>query len=75
MDWSIVFPRFKELLDPGGYVVIVEGDRPVNPPWSEAELALIRRYSTIRDYKKLNLVQELVNLNYFLPIGHSRTSL
>ena len=74
MDWSIVFPRFNELLDPGGYVVIVEGDRPVNPPWAEAELALIRRYSTIRDYKKLNLVQELVNLNYFLPIGDRRTS-
>ena len=74
MDWSIVFPRFKELLDPGGYVVIVEGGRPVNPPWAEAELALIRRFSTIRDYKKINLVQELVNLNYFLPIGDRRTS-
>ena len=73
MDWSIVFPRFRELLNPGGYVVIIEGDRPFNSPWGEAERALIRRYSTNRHYQQIDLIRELVHRNHLLPVGDRRT--
>lgn len=73
MDWNIVFPRFKELLNPDGYVAIVEGDRPFNSPWGEAERALIRQYSTNRHYEQTDLIEELVNRNHLLLVGDRRT--
>lgn len=73
MDWGIVFPRFKELLNPDGYVAIVEGDRPFNPPWGVAERELIRRYSTNRHYQQIDLIKELVDRNHLLLAGDRRT--
>ena len=48
MNWDVVFRRFKEILTPDGYIAIIEGDRPFDSPWIEAERELIRRYSTNR---------------------------
>ena len=73
MDWSVVFPRFHEILAPDGNVAIVEGDRPFNAPWGEAERKLIRQYSTNRHYVQIDLIKELVNRNHLLPAGDRRT--
>ena len=73
MDWGVVFPKFHEILVPDGYVAIVEGDRPFNAPWGEAELELIRQYSTNRHYQQIDLIHELVNRNHLLPVGDQRT--
>ena len=73
MDWSIVFPRFKELLYPDGNVAIVEGDRPFNSPWGVAERELIGRYSTNRHYQQIDLIKVLVDRNHLLLAGDRRT--
>ena len=73
MDWSVVFPRFNEVLTPDGYVAIVEGDRPKDSPWGEAERELIRRYSTNRHFRQINLIKELVDRDHLLQVGDKRT--
>ncbi|MDE2845838.1 MAG: class I SAM-dependent methyltransferase [Gemmatimonadota bacterium] len=73
MDWTVVFTRFREILTPVGYVAIVEGDRPFNAPWGEAERELIRQYSTNRHYQQIDLIKELVDRNHLLLAGDRRT--
>ena len=73
MEWSEVFPRFRQALPDGGYVVIVEGDRPVEPPWRDAELVLIREFSTNPHYEDVDLIQELEQRGHLLPLGDKQT--
>ena len=74
MEWRVVFPRFVEVLTEDGYVVIIAGDRPVESPWHDAELALIRKYSTNQHYKDIDLIGELANRGHLLPIGNKQTT-
>ena len=74
MEWSVVFPRFAEILTTGGHLVIIDGDRPVESAWHEAELSLIRKYSTNRHYEKVDLIRELEDRNHFQPIGDRWTT-
>ena len=69
MEWSIVFPKFAEVLTTGGYLVIIDGDRPVESLWRDAELSLIRKYSTNRHYEQIDLIQGLVDRGHFELIG------
>ncbi len=73
MEWRVVFPRFKEVLTADGYVVIIDGDRPIESPWRDAELPIIRKYATNPHYEEIDLIQELANRGHFLPIGDQRT--
>ena len=73
MDWSVVFPKFHEILMPDGYLAIVEGDRPFDSPWGDAERELIRQYSTNRHYKQIDLIKVLVDREHLLPVGDMRT--
>lgn len=73
MDWSVVFSRFHEILTPDGCVAIVEGDRPFNAPWGEAERELIRQYSTNRHFKQIDLIKELVNRGHMRLDGDRTT--
>ena len=74
MEWSVVFPKFKEVLTTDGYLVIIDGDRPIVSPWHDAELSLIRKYSTNRHYERIDLIQELVNRGHLYLIGDKRTT-
>ena len=73
MEWGEVFPRFRKAMPYGGYVVIVEGDRPVEPPWRGAELVLIREFSTNPHYEEIDLIQELEERGHLLPLGDKLT--
>ncbi len=74
MEWGVVFPRFKEVLAEDGFVVIIDGDRPIgSTPWRDAELPLIRKYSTNRHYEEIDLIQELVDRGHFQPAGDRLT--
>ncbi len=73
MEWSKVFPRFRQALPDCGYVVIVDGDRPVEPPWRDAELVLIREFSTNPHYEDVDLIQELKQRGHLLPFGDKQT--
>ncbi len=74
MEWNIVFSRFKEVLTTDGYLVIIDGDRPIEVLWHDAELALIRKYSTNKHYKQIDLVQELTDRGHIHLIGDKRTA-
>ena len=73
MDWSVVFPKFSEILTSDGSIAVVEGDRPFNAPWGEAERELIRQYSTNRHFKQIDLIKELVNRGH-LRLNGDRTT-
>ena len=74
MEWSVVFPRFKEVLTTEGYLVIIDGDRPVGSPWQDAELSLIRKYSTNRHHEPIDLIQELVSRGHLDVFGDKLTT-
>ena len=73
MEWSVVFPRFKEVLTADGYLAIFDGDRPIASPWHDAELSLIRKYSTNKHYEEMDLIQELVDRGHLELIGDKWT--
>ena len=74
MAWEVVFPRFKEVLTTDGYLVIIDGDRPIESPWHDAELSLIRKYSTNRHHEAIDLIQELVDRGHLHLVGDKRTT-
>ena len=74
MAWEVVFPRFKEVLTTDGYLVIIDGDRPIESPWHDAELSLIRKYSTNRHHEAIDLIQELVDREHLHLVGDKRTA-
>lgn len=74
MEWSVVFPKFKEVLTIDGYLVIIDGDRPIGAPWHDVELSLIRKYSTSRHYEQIDLIQELVDRRHLYLIGDKLTT-
>ena len=74
MEWNVVFPRFKEVLTTDGYLVIIDGDRPVGAPWQDAELSLIHKYSTNRHHERIDLIQELVNRGHLDVVGDKLTT-
>lgn len=73
MEWRVVFPRFKEVLTSDGYLVIIDGDRPIGASWHDAELSLIHKYSTNRHHEQIDLIQELVNRGHLELVGDKRT--
>ncbi len=74
MEWNVVFPRFKDVLTTDGSLVIIDGDRPVGPPWHDAELSLIHKYSTNRHHERIDLIQELVDRGHLDLIGDRWTA-
>lgn len=72
MDWYSVLPRLGETLAPGARLALVE--RVEEPsPWSGDLLALIRRYSTNRDFQPYDTVEELTARGLFHLEGEALT--
>ena len=44
MDHEIIFPRLGRALAPGGWIAIVDGDAPTDPPWGEVWVAFLTRW-------------------------------
>lgn len=72
-DWSIAFPRFRELLTPSGYLVIIyRGAR--STPW-DAELRELRQHCSIRrNHLSANAVAELEARGYLQVVGRKETA-
>lgn len=71
MEWQVLLPRLHRLLVPGGVLALVE--RREAQPWDPAALQLIDRYSTNRDFRPYDLVDELVRRRLFTLLGETRT--
>ncbi len=72
MDWEVTLPRLASALAPGASLVIVERDAQLSP-WSEHLLKLITRYSTNRDFRPYDIVDELQQRGLFDLRGQAQT--
>ncbi|MGI8553245.1 MAG: class I SAM-dependent methyltransferase [Dehalococcoidia bacterium] len=71
--WEIVFPRFAEILTPNGVLAIVSRDWLGPPALHERLLPIIERYSTNRDYRPSDLIEELELRGLFEKLGERRS--
>lgn len=58
MDWDIVLPALAGWLRPGAHLAII-GEEAADPPWADALLRLIQRYSTHAEWEPFDLETEL----------------
>jgi ubiquinone/menaquinone biosynthesis C-methylase UbiE len=72
MEWDVVLPRLQSLLSRHGLLVILELQTPP-VPWSDGLVSLIQRFSTMRDYQKVDLVAELERRGLFEVQGRRQT--
>jgi ubiquinone/menaquinone biosynthesis C-methylase UbiE len=73
MAWDVVFPRFQKMLEPGGFLAIIE--MTFSPtPWDEALGKLLSRYSTNRDFQPYDLITELEQRGLFTKVGEKQTT-
>ncbi|HEY3068267.1 MAG TPA: class I SAM-dependent methyltransferase [Methylomirabilota bacterium] len=72
LDWDRVLPRIATSLEPSGYLILVE--RSLAPlPWDPDLHALIRTYSTNRDYVSYDTVAELEARRLIAVRGRAQT--
>lgn len=74
MDWQIVLPRFAEVLYPSGFVAIVERDWERVPELRERFIPLVQRYTTNRDFRPYDLIEELETRGLFGAAGTHTTA-
>ena len=73
MDWTIVLPRLRDVLAPGGYLALaMVNDETM--PWSAGLNRLIPQYSTNQDFEPYDLVEELQRRDLFHVVGRRRTA-
>jgi SAM-dependent methyltransferase len=73
MEWGVVMPRFVQSLAPGAYLAIVNL-KVDSTPWHEDLLQAIQRYSTNREFRPYDLVEELEMRHLFEKVGEKDTS-
>lgn len=73
MEWAVALPRLRDALAPGGFLALVGRDTP-GLPWAADLLALIRRYTTNREYQPYDLIAELELRGLFRKVGEHRTA-
>ncbi|MEZ4861472.1 MAG: class I SAM-dependent methyltransferase [Caldilineaceae bacterium] len=72
LDWNGVFPRFHEVLIPGGYVAIV-GYRTTPDPWTPLQ-DLIDQYRTDGGFQPYDLWGNLTAYGLFHKVGAAETA-
>jgi trans-aconitate methyltransferase len=70
MEWEEVMPLFRRILTPDGYLAVV-GRSALPVPWRDELLAIIQRFSTNREYRPYNLIEELERRHLFQKQGEA----
>ena len=73
LDWSVVFPKFADVLTSNGWLAIVGQYGFDAFPWQSELIELIRRYSTNQDFEPFDLVEGLIERNLFEAKGFRKT--
>ena len=73
LDWHRVLPHIAARLAPHGHLILVERTLAESVPWDRQLRALIREYSTNRDYVPYDLVSELETRGLIAVRGQART--
>jgi SAM-dependent methyltransferase len=74
MDWQCVLPAVRAALSPNGRLALILGRRLDTVPWWGALHPLIPLYSTNRDFKPYDLLEELARRHLFHPEGCTTTT-
>jgi len=69
MEWYRVLPKLQRHLGERGRLAIVDTRRLVGLPWSADLERLIARFSTNRDYRAYDLIDELTQRGLFAEQG------
>jgi SAM-dependent methyltransferase len=72
LDWDTVMPRFAHALAPGGVLAIVDRDWDGPPALRERLLAVFKRYSQVRTWQSVSLLDELEKRGLFELVGRRR---
>jgi SAM-dependent methyltransferase len=73
MDWDVVIPRFGNFLGTDGVLAIVD-QYQLPMPWESGKRDLCQRFSTNREWRPYNVVDELVARRLFKVIGEHETA-
>lgn len=73
LEWSVVMPRFRELLVQNGYLAIVTKHFSTLP-WASELGELIDQYSTNQEFEPYDLVDELSSRGLFSKQGEQKTA-
>ncbi|MCI0712877.1 MAG: class I SAM-dependent methyltransferase [Chloroflexi bacterium] len=73
LKWEIAFPRFAQMITSNGVIAILTR-HSAKTPWDEERMALIKNYSTMREYKPYSMSEELTKRGLFEQIGEQRTA-
>jgi SAM-dependent methyltransferase len=74
MEWDVVMPCIASSLAPGGLLAIVEQVEIEKPAWAAAISPILGRYSTNRDFRPYDVVQELRERNLFEIVGRFQSA-
>jgi SAM-dependent methyltransferase len=72
MDWEVLFARLARVRTPGGVLAIVERDWNGPLAVSERLGPVFARYSTVRDFRAMDVVTEIERRGLFTRIGERR---
>lgn len=72
MEWDVVLPRLRDALTPQGALAIVDC-HPLPEPWDGEMIAIIQRYTTNKEYQRLDLIHELESRELFIKQGERHT--
>ena len=72
MEWDAVLPRFREVLNPQGFLAIVNVETMATA-WNGDLIKIIRRFSTNPRYKPVDLITELEARGLFRRQGEKKT--
>ena len=73
LDWRRVLPRIESSLIDSGHLILVERALGARLPWEPDLRALIRTYSTNRDYVPYDTVTELESRGLVVVAGRAET--
>lgn len=73
MDWRAVLPKLADALAPNALFAML-ACRTLDPPWHADLLALIKRYSTMPNFRPIDAPAELTAYGVFEPRGRHTTA-
>jgi len=73
LDWEVAFPRFKSMLTERGVVAMV-GRADLPSAWDAELIKLVIQFSTVQNFERYDLVEELEKRDLFKKLGEKTTA-
>lgn len=73
MDWDVVLPRLRDALAPGGLLACLDVVQ-IGVPWQDDLTGIFARFSTNREFRPYNVIEEIERRGLFRTLGHETTA-